>query len=88
MFFPPTKSWRRKGKNKMAKGTAAMSKEVRTEVARKGGIAASRDRARMAEIGRKGGLAVSANKAHMAEIGRKGGSASQKKKVDSPESSG
>ncbi len=58
---------------KRLRGTAAMSPEVRREVARKGGLAASANRARMAEIGRKGGKSVSANREHMSAIGRKGG---------------
>lgn len=59
------------------RGTAAMDQQTRQEVARKGGIAVSRNRQHMAEIGRKGGQTVSKNKAHMAEIGRKGGEASR-----------
>lgn len=59
------------------RGTAAMAPEVRKEVARKGGLAVSRNRQHMAEIGRKGGQSVSKNRAHMAAIGRKGGEASR-----------
>ena len=60
-----------------ARGTAAMDQATRKEVARKGGIAVSRNREHMAEIGRKGGQAVSKNREHMAKIGRKGGAASR-----------
>jgi len=59
------------------RGTAAMDQETRKEVARKGGLAVSRNRQHMAEIGRKGGQAVSKNREHMARIGRKGGAASR-----------
>ncbi len=54
------------------RGTAAMDPATRQEVARKGGLAVSRNRQHMAEIGRKGGQTVSKNKEHMAAIGRKG----------------
>jgi len=60
-----------------ARGTAAMDQETRKEVARKGGLAVSKNREHMAEIGRKGGQAVSKNREHMASIGRKGGAASR-----------
>jgi general stress protein YciG len=60
-----------------ARGTAAMDQETRKEVARKGGLAVSKNREHMAEIGRKGGQAVSKNREHMAKIGRKGGAASR-----------
>ena len=60
-----------------ARGTAAMDAKTRQEVARKGGLAVSRNRQHMAEIGRKGGQAVSKNREHMAKIGRKGGAASR-----------
>jgi general stress protein YciG len=60
-----------------ARGTAAMDPGTRQEVARKGGIAVSRNKEHMAEIGRKGGQAVSRNREHMAKIGRKGGAASR-----------
>ena len=60
-----------------ARGTAAMDQATRKEVARKGGLAVSRNRQHMAEIGRKGGQAVSKNREHMAKIGRKGGAASR-----------
>jgi general stress protein YciG len=60
-----------------ARGTAAMDPQTRQEVARKGGLAVSRNRAHMAEIGRKGGQSVSRNREHMAKIGRKGGAASR-----------
>ncbi len=59
------------------RGTAAMDPATRQEVARKGGLAVSRNRQHMAEIGRKGGQTVSKNKEHMAAIGRKGGEASR-----------
>jgi general stress protein YciG len=60
-----------------ARGTAAMDPETRQEVARKGGLAVSRNRQHMSEIGRKGGQSVSKNREHMANIGRKGGAASR-----------
>ena len=60
-----------------ARGTAAMDPQTRKEVARKGGLAVSRNRQHMAEIGRKGGQTVSKNREHMAQIGRKGGAASR-----------
>lgn len=60
-----------------ARGTAAMDPETRQEVARKGGLAVSRNKQHMAEIGRKGGQSVSRNREHMANIGRKGGAASR-----------
>ena len=60
-----------------ARGTAAMDPGTRQEVARKGGLAVSRNKQHMAEIGRKGGQSVSKNREHMAEIGRKGGAASR-----------
>ncbi len=59
------------------RGTAAMDPQTRKEVARKGGLAVSRNRQHMAEIGRKGGQSVSKNRDHMAAIGRKGGAASR-----------
>jgi general stress protein YciG len=62
-----------------ARGTAAMDPQTRQEVARKGGLAVSRNKEHMAEIGRKGGQSVSRNRDHMAQIGRKGGSASRTK---------
>src|SRR4051794_27046439 len=61
-----------------ARGTAAMDPKTRQEVARKGGLAVSRNKQHMAEIGRKGGQTVSKNRDHMAAIGRKGGEASRK----------
>jgi len=60
-----------------ARGTAAMDPKTRQEVARKGGLAVSRNKQHMAEIGRKGGQTVSKNREHMATIGRKGGEASR-----------
>jgi general stress protein YciG len=60
-----------------ARGTAAMDPQTRKEVARKGGLAVSRNKQHMAEIGRKGGQTVSKNREHMAQIGRKGGAASR-----------
>ncbi|HCM41518.1 MAG: hypothetical protein A2070_10180 [Bdellovibrionales bacterium GWC1_52_8] len=54
-----------------------MDEGTRREVARKGGLAVSRNREHMSQIGRKGGLSVSKNKEHMANIGRKGGAASR-----------
>lgn len=64
-------------KRRGPRGTAAMDPATRKEVARKGGLAVSRNRQHMAEIGRKGGQSVSQNKEHMASIGRKGGEASR-----------
>ena len=61
------------------RGTAAMDPQTRREVARRGGLAVSKNRQHMAEIGRKGGQSVSRNREHMAEIGRKGGAASRAK---------
>lgn len=60
-----------------ARGTAAMDPQTRREVARKGGLAVSRNKQHMAEIGRKGGQSVSKNREHMAKIGRKGGAAAR-----------
>jgi general stress protein YciG len=60
-----------------ARGTAAMDPATRQEVARKGGLAVSRNKQHMADIGRKGGQSVSKNREHMAKIGRKGGAASR-----------
>ena len=60
-----------------ARGTAAMDPQTRQEVARKGGLAVSRNKQHMAEIGRKGGQSVSKNREYMAQIGRKGGAASR-----------
>jgi len=68
-----TQGTQRKG----LRGTAAMDPQTRQEVARKGGLAVSRNRQHMAEIGRKGGQTVSKNREHMAQIGRKGGEASR-----------
>jgi uncharacterized protein len=70
--------------NRSARGTAAMDPQTRQEVARKGGLAVSRNRAHMAEIGRKGGQSVSKNREHMAQIGRKGGAASRGHREDEP----
>jgi general stress protein YciG len=67
-----------------ARGTAAMDTQTRQEVARKGGLAVSKNKQHMAEIGRKGGMAVSRNREHMAAIGRKGGEASRKGKGGAP----
>jgi general stress protein YciG len=64
---------------KSPRGTAAMSPQTRQEVARKGGLAVSKNRQHMAEIGRRGGQSVSKNREHMAEIGRKGGAASRRR---------
>jgi general stress protein YciG len=77
------------GEKRGARGTAAMDQETRKEVARKGGLAVSRNREHMAEIGRKGGQSVSKNREHMAKIGRKGGAASRgSAKTDGSPSSG
>lgn len=73
---PPT-SPSQEEKKQSPRGTAAMDQATRKEVARKGGLAVSRNREHMAEIGRKGGQAVSKNREHMAKIGRKGGAASR-----------
>jgi general stress protein YciG len=68
-------------KGKRPRGTAAMDPKTRQEVARKGGLAVSRNRAHMSSIGRKGGQSVSQNRDHMAEIGRRGGEASRSQRV-------
>ena len=68
---------RPKGERPRARGTAAMDPKTRQEVARKGGLAVSRNKSHMADIGRKGGQTVSKNRDHMASIGRKGGEASR-----------
>ncbi|MGK5088346.1 hypothetical protein WDW86_12370 [Bdellovibrionota bacterium FG-2] len=65
------------GPHRRARGTAAMDPDTRKEVARKGGIAVSKNRQHMADIGRKGGQSISRNREHMAKIGRKGGAASR-----------
>ncbi len=65
------------GAQRRARGTAAMDPATRKEVARKGGIAVSKNRQHMADIGRKGGQSISQNREHMAKIGRKGGAASR-----------
>jgi general stress protein YciG len=70
-------SFDQNAQSRSARGTAAMDPQTRQEVARKGGLAVSRNRAHMAEIGRKGGQSVSKNREHMAQIGRKGGAASR-----------
>ena len=70
-------------KEKRARGTAAMDPHTRQEVARKGGLAVSRNKQHMSEIGRKGGQAVSKNREHMAKIGKKGGEASRKTRSES-----
>ena len=62
-----------------ARGTAAMDPATRQEVARKGGLAVSKNRQHMADIGRKGGQTVSKNREHMASIGRRGGEKSRGK---------
>lgn len=67
-----------------ARGTAAMTPETRQEVARKGGLAVSKNKQHMADIGRKGGMSVSKNREHMAQIGRKGGEASRKTRQAEP----
>ena len=65
------------------RGLATLSPERRSEISRKGGIAAhAQKRAHeftsqeAREAGRKGGEVVSRDREHMAEIGRKGGEAS------------
>jgi general stress protein YciG len=70
-----------------ARGTAAMDPGTRQEVARKGGLAVSRNKQHMADIGRKGGQSVSKNREHMADIGRKGGAASRGSRGSVPEGS-
>ncbi len=66
---PPTEKPRR--------GTAAMDPQTRREVARKGGLAVSRNREHMAQIGKKGGQSISRDREHMARIGKKGGETSR-----------
>jgi len=63
--------------SKPKRGTAAMDPETRKEVARKGGLAVSRNRAHMAHIGKKGGQTISRDREHMAKIGKKGGQSSR-----------
>lgn len=60
------------------RGFASMSREQQREIARKGGMAVSRNKAHMAAIGSRGGEAVSKNRGHMSAIGRKGGEAVSK----------
>ena len=74
---PSTSSPHPQERKPRARGTAAMDPQTRREVARKGGLAVSRNKQHMAEIGRKGGQSVSKNREHMAQIGRKGGAASR-----------
>ncbi len=62
---------------KPKRGTAAMDPETRKEVARKGGLAVSRNREHMASIGKKGGQSISRDREHMAKIGKKGGESSR-----------
>jgi general stress protein YciG len=57
------------------RGLASADPETRKAVARKGGVAVSKNREHMASIGRKGGQTVSQDRAHMSQIGRKGGEA-------------
>ncbi len=66
------------------RGTAAMDPETRREVARKGGLAVSRNRSHMAEIGKKGGQSISRDRAHMAKIGKKGGETSRSTRKPGP----
>jgi general stress protein YciG len=63
--------------SKTKRGTAAMDPETRKEVARKGGLAVSKNRAHMALIGKKGGQTISRDREHMARIGKKGGQSSR-----------
>ena len=56
-------------------GLASADPETRKAVARKGGVAVSKNREHMASIGRKGGQTVSQDRQHMSQIGRKGGEA-------------
>lgn len=74
------------GKGKQ--GFASMSKEKRSEIARKGGKAAHAkgtahkyDASEAREAGRLGGEAVSKNREHMAEIGRRGGTSKHRNKM-------
>lgn len=71
-----------KPKVKKPRGFAAMSPEVRREIARLGGkrahelgVAHEYTPAEAREAGRKGGESVSQDRTYMAEIGRRGGSA-------------
>ena len=57
------------------RGLASADPETRKAVARKGGVAVSKNREHMASIGRKGGQTVSQDRQHMSQIGRKGGEA-------------
>lgn len=60
---------------KKLRGTALMSKEKRTEIAKKGGIAVSKNREQMSKIGMLGGAKVAAQygQEHFRRIGRMGG---------------
>lgn len=73
---------------KKKQGMAALSPERRKEIARKGGIAASRNFQHMSEIGRKGGQAVSQDRSHMSAIGKRGGAAGANKPEPAPIMSG
>lgn len=66
------------------------SPEVRSEFARKGGLASSADRSRMSEIGKKGSAAMIAKYGpeRMREIGRKGGLTNQGRKRAASAASG
>lgn len=64
-----------KNGNHANRGLASADPKTRMEVARKGGMAVSRNREHMAAIGRKGGQTVSQDRQHMSNIGRKGGEA-------------
>jgi hypothetical protein len=64
---------------KQVRGFAAMHAGLQREVARKGGLAVSRDLQHMSQIGSIGGRAVSQDRQHMAEIGRLGAAARVKK---------
>lgn len=61
-----------------------MDPETRREVARKGGLAISKDRARMAALGRKGGAAMVAKygSEHFKKLGAKGGAASRARRIE------
>lgn len=62
---------------KPKRGMAAMSEATQKEVARKGGLTISQDRAHMSRIGKVGGTKVSRDRAYMQALGKKGGAKTQ-----------
>jgi general stress protein YciG len=74
---PHTEAGKSPETQKPKRGTAAMDPETRKQVARKGGLAVSKNREHMALIGKKGGQSISRDREHMARIGKKGGESSR-----------